>query len=64
VVYVTYFTFQFYPNLPADEISLTYLVFPVFNTKIETQQLGERICQIFQAENQGHAKDFGVTDRP
>jgi len=32
----------------------------VFKIKIETQHLGEWISPIFQAENQGRTKDFGV----
>jgi hypothetical protein len=41
---------------------LVFFRLPVFEIKIETQQLGEWVCPFFQAENQVHAKDFGVTD--
>jgi putative alpha-1,2-mannosidase len=40
---------------------LVFIRFPLFKIKIETQHLGEWISPIFQAENQGRTKDFGVT---
>lgn len=41
---------------------MIFIPLPGFKIKIEIHRLGEWISPLFQVDNQGRNKDFGVTD--